>query len=192
GDAAVHASRNDVLYPPPAHDVFGDLSQAGSGLEAGLNGVCVTEHGEGYFAPVLVFASVLTNWTHVAIVYRDNRPRLYLNGKPVHEGLRSKYTVHCGVGLRHIRGMAPFRGALGAFQRFDRALTETEVEELMKAMPIPKLPPASPALEIARSDSGHFNVKAWRGGNYGARMADGKRLSWNVPAVPEPFEFKGS
>src|SRR5438477_540980 len=86
--------------------------------------------------------------------------------------------------------MAPFRGALGAFQKFDRALTETEVEGLMKTMPIPKLPPASPALEIARSDSGQFNVKAWRSGNYGARMADGKRLSWNVPAVPEPFEVK--
>ena len=66
GNAAMHDNRNDVLYPPPGHDLYGDLTHSGSGLDVGLNGVCVTEHSDGYFATPLVFAAPITNWTHIA------------------------------------------------------------------------------------------------------------------------------
>ena len=28
-----------------------------------------------------MFAAPITNWTHITVVYRDNQPSLYLNGK---------------------------------------------------------------------------------------------------------------
>jgi hypothetical protein len=42
--------------------------------------VVVTEHGGGYFAPVLSHPATIHGWTHVALVYQDKGPILYLNG----------------------------------------------------------------------------------------------------------------
>src|SRR5206468_7963588 len=126
GSIGLHIFRNDALFPPPGHELYPGLTNAGSGLSVGRNGVCVFEHGDGYFAPTLVCAAPLTNWTHVAVVYLDNQPRLYLDGKLVHEGIKSHFTVHAGVGVHHTRGVGPYRGERGDFQKYDRALTQEE------------------------------------------------------------------
>ena len=67
-------------------------AHAGCGLAVGRNGVCVFEHSGGYFAPPLVHAASLTNWTHVAVVYRDGQPNLYLNGVLARTGIEEHAT----------------------------------------------------------------------------------------------------
>jgi hypothetical protein len=192
GNAAMHDNRNDVLYPPPGHDIYHDLTHSGSGLDVGLNGVCVTEHSDGYFATPLVFAAPITNWTHITVVYRDNQPSLYLNGKFVHIGLRSTFTAHCGVGVHHIRGTAPFRGAEGQFQKFDRVLTESEIAELARTMPLPKTPVETVPIQLARGKEGQFHAKAWLAGVYACKTADGKITQLNVGQLPEPQDLSAS
>jgi hypothetical protein len=192
GNAASHDNRNDVLYPPPGHDIYGDLTHSGSGLDVGLNGVCVTEHSDGLFATPLVFGAPITNWTHVAVVYRDNQPSLYLNGKFVHTGLRSTFTAHCGVGVKHIRGMAPFRGAFGEFEKFDRALTEPEIAELTKSMPVPKTPAEIVPVELTREKARGLQGQAWLPGAYNCKTAEGKILEFNVGSLPEPADLSNS
>jgi hypothetical protein len=192
GDAAMHYNRNDALYPPPGHDIYGDLTHSGSGLDVGLNGVCVTEHSDGLFATPLVFAAPITNWTHVAVVYRDNQPSLYLNGKFVHTGLRSTFTAHCGVGVKHIRGMAPFRGAFGEFEKFDRALTESEIADLGRSMPIPKTPAETVPVELIREKDRQILGQAWLPGSYNCKTAEGKILQFNVGSLPEPADLSSS
>ncbi len=108
---AAQLARNDALYPPPGHEVWGD-ADSGSGFAVGRNGVCVHEHGARYFSTSLTHAASLTNWTHVAIVYRDATPTLYLDGKSVRTGLKSRRVVHPGVGVAHRRAVAPFAGGL--------------------------------------------------------------------------------
>jgi hypothetical protein len=192
GNAAMHDNRNDALYPPPGHDLYGDLTHSGSGLDVGLNGVCVTEHSDGYFATPLVFAAPITNWTHITVVYRDNKPSLYLNGKFVHEGLRSTFTAHCGVGVTHIRGMAPFRGAFGEFEKFGRALTESEIAERAKTMPLPKTPVEIVPVQMIR-DTGHkLHGQAWLPGAFNCKTAEGKILEFNVGSLPEPADLSSS
>jgi hypothetical protein len=201
GNASMHDNRNDVIFPPPGHDLYNDLTHSGSGLDVGLNGVCVIEHSDGYFAAPLVFAAPITNWTHVTVVYRDNQPSLYLNGKFVHTGLRSTYTAHCGVGVQHIRGTAPFRGAEGEFQKFARALTEPEIAELAKSMPIPKTPPETVPVELTRSplpvrrgegQGEGLLGQAWLPGAYNCKTAEGKILQFNVGSLPEPADLSSS
>jgi len=97
GISGLHIFRNDALFPPPGPDLYPGMTNAGSGLSVGRNGVCVFEHADGYFAPPLVYAGPLTNWTHIAVVYKDGRPALYLNSKLVHEGMKSHFTVHAGA-----------------------------------------------------------------------------------------------
>jgi len=192
GNAGMHDNRNDVIYPPPGHDLYGDLTHSGSGLDVGLNGVCVTEHSDGYFATPLVFAAPITNWTHITVVYRDNKPSLFLNGKFVHEGLRSTFTAHCGVGVKHIRGMAPFRGAFGDFEKFGRALTEPEIAELAKTMPIPKTPAETVPVELIRGTARQLYGQAWLPGAYNCKTAEGKILEFNIGSLPEPHDLSSS
>ncbi len=192
GNAAMHDNRNDLLYPPPGHDLYNDLTHSGSGLDVGLNGLCVTEHSDGYFATPLVFAAPITNWTHLTVVYRDNQPSLYINGKFVHQGLRSTYTAHCGVGVKHIRGMAPFRGAFGEFQQFDHALTETEIADLAKTMPIPKQPAEIVPIQVTHSADGGIEAQVWLPGAYELKKAAGKAFQFDVPALPKPFDLSDS
>jgi len=143
GIGGLHVIRNDALYPPPGQDIYVQTGQAGSGISIGRNGVCVFEHGDNYFAAPLVFKAQLTNWTHVVVSYRDGKPSLHLNGHFAHEGLRSGFGVHPGVGVPHRRGVAPFRGGLGEFQQINRALEEVEIKRLTETMPKPELPPTT-------------------------------------------------
>jgi hypothetical protein len=40
----------------------------------------------------------LAGWTHVAVVYRDGAPTLYVDGKPVGDSAKSGKTIHPGLG----------------------------------------------------------------------------------------------
>ncbi len=191
GIGGLHNFRNEALFPPPGHTVYLDNAHAGCGLSLGRNGVCVLEHGNHHFPSTLVFGAPLTNWTHVAVVYRDGKPGLYLNGKFVHEGLQSDYRVHPGAGVKHLRGIGPFWGGLGEFQTFDSALSEAEIAQLMKASPIPDEPPTAPDLELVREAGDKLKARVWRAGSYSATTAAGNQLHWEVPSLPQPLELAG-
>jgi hypothetical protein len=183
GVTAIQLERNDVLYPPPGHEVYGD-GHSGAGIAAGRNGVCVDEHGANYFPAVLVYAAPLTNWTHIAVVYRDGTPSLYLGGKLVRKGLKGPLTVHPGVGVPHGRSVAPFRGQMAALQQFDRALTEAEIAQLVAKPPAAGEPGQGPTIDLASGD-------VWQPGSYVLKTADGKTRQFQVAALPEPLTVAG-
>jgi hypothetical protein len=190
GKSAYGIQQNIALYPPPGHEVYHSPDHAGTGLSIGRNGICVFEHTADYFAPILVFATSLTNWTHVAVVYREGRPSLYLNGQLVREGLQSTFTVHSGVGVQHRRRAAPFVGALGEFVNLHRALNPAEIAELMKTMPVPAPPPVVD-IEFLRTSQGRLQAEAWQPGIYEARNARGKAWRFEVQDLPKSLELAG-
>jgi hypothetical protein len=190
GKSAYAVEQNDALYPPAGHDVYRSPEHAGVGLSVGRNGTCVFEHTADYFAPILVFGASLTNWTHVAVVYREGRPSLYLNGRLVHEGMQSTFTVHSGVGVQHRRRAAPFQGALGEFVNLHRALNEAEIAGLMKTMPLPATPPKAD-VEFLRTAKGQLQAEAWLPGVYEARNARGKSWRFETQDLPKSLEITG-
>jgi hypothetical protein len=188
GVRGLNEPRNDALYPPHG-STFGDATHAGCGLAVGRNGVCVFEHGASYFAPVLVHAVTLEDWTHVAVVYRDARPRLYLDGELVHTGLKSTHTVHPGTAADG--GGAPFRGELGGFQQLGRPLRDEEILGLIESMPRPGTRPPASALQLTRGEKGEIEARVWQSGTYVLERADGTVRKFDVASLPEPFQIAG-
>ena len=182
GITALNASRNDVLYPPPGHEVWTD-ADAGAGLAVGRNGVTVLEHGANHFPAVLEYATPLTNWTHVAVVYRAGTPSLYLNGQLARTGLKSPFTVHGGVGVSHTRGVTPLKGQRAGLQQFDHALTDSELVKLAQTPRPTETPTDLPALDIARGE-------IWQSGAYILRTATGQQRELKV-SLPAPQEITG-
>jgi hypothetical protein len=175
GGQGLGYGRNDLLYPPPGHEVYGE-GHAGAGISVGRNGVCVYEHSASYFAPILVYATPLANWTHVVVAYRDGRPSLYINGKFVHTGLKSRYTVHPGVGVEHGRSVAPFRGDMSGLRQFDRSLTEAEIARLTQpTRPNPERL-TLPAINIVRGERSRLDIECWQPGTYRITTAGRIRL----------------
>lgn len=65
---------------------------AGAGVSVGTNGIAVVEHGSGYFPALLVHPMTINDWTHIAVVYTNRTPTLYVNGNFVKTGLQSSRT----------------------------------------------------------------------------------------------------
>jgi hypothetical protein len=71
-------------------DYMGDLD-SGAGISAGTNGISVYEHGNAYMPALAVYSGSIssTSWTHIAVVYANKRPSIYVNGVLVRTGLQS-------------------------------------------------------------------------------------------------------
>jgi hypothetical protein len=180
--------RNDVLFPPHGGSLGGG-SHAGSGLAVGRNGIAVFEHGANYFAPVLVQPITLTNWTHVAVVYRAGQPSLYVNGVFAHKGLASGFTIHGLLGGG--APPAPYRGEVAGLDCLPRALDETELAQLVKAAPAPGVARRTVPLDLVTDAGGSLQALAWEPGSYALTTADGRSRTFSVPQIPEPFPLPG-
>lgn len=121
-----------VVYPVPGHEVFGP-DQAGAGFTVGANGIVVMEHGADCYADVLVYPTTPGNdWLHVAVVYRDHTPTLYVNGRAVKTGLCGPRPVHPSVGVAHARTIPAFDGRVTGLRSISKPLEEAEIQTLME------------------------------------------------------------
>jgi RHS repeat-associated protein len=79
-----------AIYPTTYTAASG---KAGMGISVGTNGVSVYEHADGYMPPLLVWPGSVTAWTHIAVVYNNGTPTLYVNGNWAATGLPSAKQV---------------------------------------------------------------------------------------------------
>jgi hypothetical protein len=186
GIVGMDQSRNEV-FAAPHGDALGGPGHAGCGLSIGRNGVGVFEHGGGYFAPPLVYAGPLDDWTHVAVVYRDGQPSLYLNGRTVRTGLKSEHIVHSGAGS----GVAPnFRGQAGAIEQFGRALSDAEVQDLAQTMSKPGTGVAA-SIHLTRAGR-DLRLATDAPGSYELTFANGTKRTVEVAIPPAPIQLSGA
>jgi len=80
------SGKNYLFWPTESGAVDG-----GAGVAVGTNGVGVYEHGDSYLPALAVYNGAIssTQWTHLAVVYRNKQPSIYLNGALVRTGLPS-------------------------------------------------------------------------------------------------------
>ena len=181
------AEKRNEVFAAPHGDGFGGAGHAGCGLAVGRNGVCVFEHGANYFAPPLVFAALLANWTHVAVVYRDGQPSLYLNGVLARTGLKSTHIVHSGAG----QGGAKYRGKLGGIEHFARALSDVEVTQLMTTMRQPSDGAGGLPLRLTRNTAGQITAQGGQADDYKLKVANGQTRWLKVASVAAPVQITG-
>lgn len=85
-----------LVEATPGHKLYGE-NHSGAGISTGTNGLMIIEHSGKYLASVLTLNRPLAGRVYVTIVYQDGSPSLYLNGKPIAEGIVSGRTVHPGT-----------------------------------------------------------------------------------------------
>ncbi len=184
GVNALSVERNDVVYPAPGHEVWNDMD-AGAGFGAGINGITVSEHTANYLPALLVYPVPITGWTHVVVVYQDNTPSLWINGRLVHKGLKSSKIVHGSIGVVHTRRVKKFSGQLAALEQFPKALGNDEIMKLFQTVPDTTVAvKEGPAIDLVSRE-------ILKNGTYVLKSADGKTRTILVEAIPEKSEIKG-
>jgi RHS repeat-associated protein len=127
-------SGQQYVWGPAWYDEFSGHS--GAGVSVGTNGVSVYEHAGNYMPPLLVYQTSLKGWTHVAVVYENRQPKLYVNGTLVRTGLTSpKSFIH--VTPANIGGMAYgyFNGQMDDVRVYNQVLSASEVLALSQTNP---------------------------------------------------------
>jgi hypothetical protein len=193
--------RNDALFPLHGGILFAGPGHASAGLSIGTNGVVVWEHGDDYFAPVLVHPATVAPWTHVTVVYEGGRPFLYLEGTLVRGGRQSKRAVHPSpsadardpaiskiLANARLEAGAPFTGRLSEVVRYGRALLPQEVAELAQAapatagdLPVCALAASGRAFEAEVSTAGRFELS----------LTDQTKRRFEVRSLARPLLLEG-
>ncbi len=108
---------------------IGDAGNMGTGLTIGTNGLMIAEHSTNILVSRLSYTTSITDWVHVAIVYRTDSIFLYLNGNLV-----SSRQIPCSGNLRYVSGnisgarySPEFQGNIDEFRLWDIALTPQQV-----------------------------------------------------------------
>ncbi|KOP26855.1 hypothetical protein AMR41_08000 [Hapalosiphon sp. MRB220] len=131
-----------MLYPLEGGATYGQ-GHASAGISVGTNGVSVYEHAGDYMPPLLVWekprndpawTNVLTDgWTHIAVVYQNKTPFLYVNGQRVATGLTSTKTyIHPSDDIGGGR-WGYFPGKISNVRVYKRALSEADIKQVMDA-----------------------------------------------------------
>jgi len=121
-----------VVVPVFGAYLNGDSSRAGVGISVGTNGVTVYEHSINHFPSPLVCEYPLRGWTHIAVVYKNKKPTLFINGQMVKTGLASgkKTLVPSGIfGGESAIGF--YHGSLKEIRIWSRARTQKEISQNM-------------------------------------------------------------
>jgi hypothetical protein len=198
------------VIPAGEGDVLFGKGHAAAGLAVGRNGAYVIERSSANSPAVLVANLPVSGWTHFVVVYDAGKPRLYINGRLVREGVRSGSIVHPGIGnsppgpdtvyrFAGIDGLMrssgrpslPSNGIAYYFEGnmtrpvlLPAALSDAEVARIAaERMPPPE--DVSDA-EVWRRDDGRTEALIWRSGNYAD--AEGRSAAVTVPA---PVDLKG-
>jgi hypothetical protein len=120
---AIGAEQGEALY--------GSADHAGVGVSVGTNGISVYEHSGNYMPATVVHQATINDWTHVALVYENRAPKLYVNGALVRTGAISPkaflHIVPQGIGGH---GYGYFDGEMDEVKIFNGAMTEAQVAAL--------------------------------------------------------------
>lgn len=118
----------------PLNGVWGAV---GSGVSVGTNGVSVFEHGGDYLSSLLVYNATNWDWVHVAVVYSNRQPSLYLNGALVRTGLRSTRSSFPSTSLGMDNAMPSdyghYAGLLDEVSIYTRRLSSQEIQSIYAA-----------------------------------------------------------
>ena len=183
GLSGMNNEGNNVVYPAPGHEVW-TAKDAGAGFGAGRNGVCVYEHSDSYYPAILVHSAPIKSWTHVAVVYQDGTPSLWLNGKFVRKGLKSMKIVHGSIGVNHGRSLKQFIGQVKDLHQFPKILSKSEIVKLSQSKP-------DTLVSLLDQEFDFVNREISQKGTYTFRMADGKSSQITASDLPKPIEIKG-
>jgi subtilisin-like proprotein convertase family protein len=127
---------------------------AGTGVCVGTNGISVVEHCNNYMPSSLSYTNPINGWTHIAVVYSNKQPTLYVNGVKVRTGVTSPETFvypskNFGSSYDTELGFqfnlyGPYKGLLDEVSIYKRALSSDEIAAIYNAGKAGKFATAAP------------------------------------------------
>lgn len=105
-----------------------DRNRAGIGISVGTNGISVYEHSVNHLPAVLIYKTSIKDEMHVAVVYRQKTPYLYINGIFVKKGQQSaKQFVHPSILIGGMHPYGYFCGEMRDIRIWNYARTEEQM-----------------------------------------------------------------
>lgn len=176
-----------AIYPPSGQALYG-TDHATCGLTVGRNGVAIWERTD---VPVLALAAsaALSGWSHVAVVYQNGVPAIWINGKLAQTGQQSgKSTVHPGLGPTSLADGASFyNGDITQPELFPEVLSAERIARL--AATRPPVQSHKPVVEL--SSAGEAGLLFWQNGRYTLRNQAGRETAVVVNGLAKPLELDG-
>jgi hypothetical protein len=177
-----------AIYPPLGEELYGKGHQT-CGLTAGRNGIVIWTRGAGKPALTLPAPAKISGWSHVAVVYNEGAPAVYVNGKLIQQGKKLEAIMHPGIGKAFLRdGASYYNGDMTEPQLFTEALTEDRVLQLAQNKAVPETQ-LTPKVEIA--SNGKSGVMIWEDGNYSLRNNSGSSSLFTVTGISKAIVLGG-
>lgn len=132
---ACELSQRPAIFPDNGTLTY-VANHSSAGISIGINGISVCERATNYFPALLVYEAAIMGWTHVAVVYENRQPALYVNGVLVRTGLTSPMSfVHPSKSMAGTSyGIYGFySGLLDEIETYNRALSATEISAIFNA-----------------------------------------------------------
>jgi len=172
-------SENFAVIPEGVHNKVPG-PHAGAGLSIGKNSIAVFEHGAAYRTSVLVYDRPVEPGSRIAVVYKDNTPSLFVNGRLVQTGARSRLQVHPSM-----ESAKSFSGELANFRVESRALNDAEIQDDMSFVSGGSGKLKSPVLSVA--PTGRLSAEFFHAGNVRVTFPDGRVRDLSVDSLPKPI-----
>lgn len=176
------------LVFPQMGEAFGDGAQhAGMGISVGTNGISVYEHAGNYMPAVLVWPHTLVGWNHIAVVYENRVPKLFVNGTLVKIGLQvpralpdPRSLVHPSTGFGGgVYGN--YEGQVDELRIWNSVRTATQLAQ-QRLAPLTSLP--TDLVGYWRCDEGQGTTVADATGTFAPATLSGATLStWQKPST---------
>lgn len=124
-----------AVYPLNGEQRYGQ-GHSVVGLSVGRNGIVVYERSTSNKA-VYRKALPLSGWLHLALIYQDNKPRIWINGEFAGEGTTSDNIVHYTVDTSDLLAKADtYEGEMCGFQTYPSTISEEQIIQIyQKGMP---------------------------------------------------------
>lgn len=167
----------------PEYDSLIGKGQAVCGLTIGRNGIAVWENSWKTPYMVLSVPVPIEGWTHIAFRYKNNTPAIFVNGKLVKQGAKSKYMMHPPVSTRQV---PDYNGDLIDADFHPKALDETAIAVLSKTKRTFLQSPY--IIEPAYGDKPALMIK--ENGNYEFNYGDGNKIKFSIGDLHQKFEIK--
>jgi len=132
-NVALRQLQRFAVFPDRADLAYG-ATHAGAGLSIGRNGISVYEHATNFLPSRLIYSNDVSGWTHVALVYANRRPRLYVNGSLVRSSQTAVFPfIHASASLGGSSqgSFGNFKGQLDEVRIWNVALSEAQIQTNM-------------------------------------------------------------
>ncbi|MFD2933169.1 glycosyl hydrolase [Spirosoma flavum] len=177
-----------AIYPPSGTELYG-AGHAACGLAIGRNGVAVWERTSGKPVFKLAAPATISGWSHIALVYKEGSPSVYINGKLSQAGKSGGSIVHPGLGQAYLSDGASFyNGDMTEPQLLSGPSSDDRIRQLV-TQGRPKIA-TLPVVEIARD--GTSALRFWQNGQYMLRDNSGKEMALLIAGISQPMQLDGA